>query len=84
MAGHFDKTLQYGSLVKFQNKDSKFGGYHLKMFFNQKSGDKIAGATLAYDFATKKYASELGLEFHKPDHLWGFRFNDQGEAVGML
>lgn len=54
------------------------------MFFNQISGDNTAGATIAYDFASKKYASELGLRFDKPDHIWQFRFNDKGDAVGLL
>ena len=35
LAGHFDKTMQYGSLVKFQHKDNKFGGYHCTLYFNQ-------------------------------------------------
>ena len=44
MAGHYEKTLQYGTLVKFQNKDSKFGGYHCTLFFNQQSGSTTVGS----------------------------------------
>jgi uncharacterized glyoxalase superfamily protein PhnB len=84
LAGHFDKTMQYGSLVKFQNKDNKFGGYHCTMYFNQQSGANTAGATVAYDFASKSYASNLGLKFDKGDHVWKFKFNDKGDANAML
>ena len=84
LAGHFDKTMQYGSLVKFQHKDNKFGGYHCTLYFNQQSGPNTAGATVAYDFASKKYASQLGLKFDKGDHVWKFRFDDQGGANAML
>lgn len=76
--------MQYGSLVKFQHKDNKFGGYHCTLYFNQQSGPNTAGATVAYDFASKKYASNLGLKFDKGDHVWKFRFNDQGDANAML
>jgi hypothetical protein len=34
LAGHFEKTMQYGSLVKFANKEGKFGGYQCSLFFN--------------------------------------------------
>ena len=58
LAGHFDKTMQYGSLVKWNQDDKgKFGGRQCTLYFNQQSGSNVAGATVNYDFEKKKYAS---------------------------
>lgn len=78
LAGHFEKTMQYGSLVKFANKDGKFGGYNCALFFNQESGDNTVGSAFAYDFDKKSYAVDLGLKMDKGDHTWKFKVNDSG------
>jgi len=76
--------MQYGTLVKFHNKNSKFGGYHCTLFFNQQSGPNTAGASIEYDFKEKEFKSLLGLKFDKGDHTWKFRFNDKGDVNAML
>ena len=38
----------------------------------------MMGAVVAYDFATKKFASKLGLKLPQEDHTWKFRLHDSG------
>lgn len=54
--------MQYGTLVKFAHKNGKFGSHHCTLYFNQKSGANTAGASVAYDFASNKYNSDIGLK----------------------
>ena len=65
LAGHFDKTMQYGSLVKWnqnydkeKNPDCKIlKGRECTLYFNQVSGKNTAGASVSYNFDDKKYSS---------------------------
>lgn len=84
LAGHFEKTMQYGSLVKFAHKGGKFGGQHCTLFFNQVSGSNTVGSAVAYDFEKKKYAVDLGLKMDQGDHTWKFKVSDSGAMNAML
>ena len=84
MAGHFDKTMQYGTLVKFAHKNGKLGYNLCTLYFNQVSGKNTAGAFVTYDAAKKAYSSSLGLKMVQDDHTWKFKFSDSGMANAML
>lgn len=84
LAGHFEKTMQYGTLVKFAHQNGKFGYHHCTLYFQHKNANTTAGANVAYDSATKKYASNVGLKMVQDDHTWKFKFADTGMASAML
>ena len=46
--------------------------------FNHNNDGKVMGAQVNYDFATKKFASKMGLKLPQEDHTWKFRLHDSG------
>jgi hypothetical protein len=80
IAGHFEKALQYGALVKLGQLSGKIQPTHTTLYFNHSADGKTAGAQMEYDYVKKAFATKLGLQFKEDDHTWKFRFHDTGLA----
>jgi hypothetical protein len=79
-AGHFDKSLQYGALVKFANVSGSIQPTASSLYFNHSAGGNTAGAQMDYDYAKKAFATKLGLKFKEADHTLKLRVHDSGLA----
>jgi len=83
-AGHFEKVVQYGSHTKIGELNGSVQPTYSSLYFNHENGGNAAGAQMDYDYATKKFATKLGLKFKEEDHTLKLRFQDNGMARAAL
>lgn len=84
VAGHFEKSLQYGALVKMGKVSGSIQPTYTSLYFNHSAGSNTAGAQMDYDYAKKAFATKLGLKMKDDDHTWKVRFHDTGLARAAL
>jgi len=79
LVGHFNKCCQWGGLMNAKTSDKgAFAVTDASVYYNHQTNGKMMGAVVGYDFATKKFASKLGLKLPQEDHTWKFRLHDSG------
>ena len=83
-AGHFQKSLQFGTLMKLANVSGSIQPTHTSLYFNHSNGSNVAGAQMDYDYAKKAFATKLGLKFKEDDHTMKLRIHDSGLARAAL
>lgn len=85
LVGHFNKATQWGALMNATTSaKGAFAVTDTGLFFNHENGGKVMGAHVNYDFATKKFASKLGIKLPQEDHTWKFRLHDSGLVKAAL
>jgi hypothetical protein len=79
LVGHFNKNVQWGALMNAKTSDKgAFAVTDTGLYFNHTNDGNVMGANVNYDFATKKFASKMGLKLPQEDHTWKFRLHDSG------
>jgi len=79
LVGHFNECCQWGALLNAKTSDKgAFAVTDTLFAFNCHNAGKVMGAQVNYDFATKKFASKMGLKLPQEDHTWKFRLHDSG------
>ena len=84
LAGHFEKSIQYGALVKMANISGNIQPTFSSLYFNHSAGGNTAGCQMDYDYAKKAFATKLGLKFKEDDHTLKVRVHDTGLARAAL
>jgi len=85
LVGHFNEASQWGALMNAgTSAKGVFAVTDTSLFFNHNDSGKVMGAQIAYDFASKKFASKMGLKLPQEDHTWKFRLHDSGLAKFAL
>ena len=77
LAGHYDKAVQWGALLKYAG-DSSFQAKQNVLYFNHESNGNVAGCELSYDYGAKAFSSKLGVKLAQDDHTWKFRVHGDG------
>lgn len=60
------------------NDKGVFAVKNSELNFNHQNDNKMMGAVVSYDHASKKFASKMGLKLAQDDHTWKFRLHDSG------
>jgi len=84
LAGHFEKSLQYGALMKFGQVSGSLAPTASTLYFNHTAGGNTAGCQMDYDYGKKEFATKLGLKMKEDDHTWKVKFHDTGLARAAL
>ena len=84
VAGSFEKSIQYGALMKFGQVSGALAPTTTTMYFSSTAGKNTAGCQMDYDYAKKTFATKLGLKMKEDDHTWKVRFSDSGLAKAAL
>lgn len=79
LVGCFNQATQWGALLNAgTSAKGVFAVTDTSVYFNHENAGRVMGAHVAYDFATKKFASKMGLKLPQEDHTWKFRLHDSG------